>query len=59
MSLYVSLCDIVLVWLKDLRRRLRYLSHLPLTCEFVMAELDLHPPIISQSVLDTFRGSLP
>jgi len=22
-----------------------------------MAELDLHPPVISQSVLDTFRGS--
>jgi len=43
---------------QELRRRLRYLSHLPLTCEFVMAELDLHPPIVSQQVLDILRGKL-
>lgn len=60
-SVYVSRCmcqcnaiDVV----QELRRRLRYLSHLPLTCEFVMAELDLHPPIISQQVLDILRGKL-
>jgi len=44
------------MFVQDLRRRLRYLSHLPLTCEFVMAELDLRPPIVSQHVLDTFKG---
>jgi len=44
--------------MQDLRRRLRYLSHLPLTCEFVMAELELRPPIVSQFVLDTFKGLL-
>lgn len=43
---------------EDLRRRLRYLSHLPLTCEFVMAELDLRPPIVSQNVLDIFKDEL-
>lgn len=43
---------------EDLRRRLRYLSHLPLTCEFVMAELDLHPPVLSQLVLDAFKDEL-
>jgi len=51
----ITLC---LVLSQDLRRRLRYLSHLPLTCEFVMAELDLRPPTVSQLVLDTFKGIL-
>ena len=52
----MSVCGVVC--LKDLRRRLRYLSHLPLTCEFVMAELALQLPIVSQYVLDTFKGLL-
>jgi hypothetical protein len=43
---------------EELRRRLRYLNHLPLTCEFVMAELDLQPPLLSPQVLALFKDEL-
>lgn len=43
---------------EDLRRRLRYLCHLPLTCQFELAEIDLKPPIVSQEVLTSFRDQL-
>ncbi|XP_076282228.1 E3 ubiquitin-protein ligase RNF10 [Lasioglossum baleicum] len=43
---------------EDLRRRLRYLCHLPLTCQFELAEIDLQPPIISQEVLTSFQDQL-
>jgi len=41
---------------EDLRRRLRYLGHLPLTCEFYVAELVLKPPVVSQDTLREFQG---
>lgn len=43
---------------EDLRRRLRYLCHLPLTCQFEVAEIELKPPIISQEVLYSFQDQL-
>ena len=44
--------------IQDVRGRYRYLSHLPLTCEFVPCELDLRPPILSQRhIQDILRGS--
>lgn len=42
---------------EDLRRRLRYLCHLPLTCQFEVAEIELKPPIVSEEVLFSFRGN--
>lgn len=41
---------------EDLRRRLRYLCHLPLTCQFEIAEIELLPPLVSQNVLQQFHG---
>ncbi|XP_043787234.1 RING finger protein 10 isoform X2 [Apis laboriosa] len=43
---------------EDLRRRLRYLCHLPLTCQFEVAEIELKPPIVSEEVLFSFRDQL-
>ncbi|ESO04424.1 hypothetical protein HELRODRAFT_191771 [Helobdella robusta] len=37
------------------RDRLRYLNHLPLSCEFKLVELDLRPPIISKDAYDVFE----
>lgn len=42
--------------LQEIRRRHRYLAHLPLTCEFSICELALQPPIVSKETLDTFAG---
>lgn len=39
-----------------MRRRHRYLAHLPLTCEFSICELALQPPILSKETMDTFAG---
>ncbi|KAG8012244.1 RING finger protein 10 [Nibea albiflora] len=43
---------------QEIRRRHRYLAHLPLTCEFSICELSLQPPIISKETLDTFADDL-
>ncbi|KAK7087298.1 hypothetical protein V1264_021369 [Littorina saxatilis] len=43
---------------QDIRQRLRYLSHLPLTCEFQVAEVKLEPPVVSQETLRRFAGPL-
>ncbi|TMS03254.1 RING finger protein 10 [Larimichthys crocea] len=43
---------------EEIRRRHRYLAHLPLTCEFSICELSLQPPIISKETLDTFADDL-
>lgn len=43
---------------EDVRRRHRYLSHLPLTCEFSICELNLQPPILSKETLDSFSDDL-
>jgi len=43
---------------EDVRRRHRYLAHLPLTCEYSICELELQPPIVSKETLDTFADDL-
>ncbi|XP_042193203.1 RING finger protein 10 [Callorhinchus milii] len=43
---------------EDVRRRHRYLSHLPLTCEFSICELALKPPVVSKETLDAFSDDL-
>ncbi|ELU04068.1 hypothetical protein CAPTEDRAFT_178155 [Capitella teleta] len=43
---------------EDLRHRLRYLSHLPLSCEFIVAELALKPPLLSDGTLEFFAVEL-
>uniref|UniRef100_UPI00398F2EB0 E3 ubiquitin-protein ligase RNF10 isoform X1 n=1 Tax=Pristiophorus japonicus TaxID=55135 RepID=UPI00398F2EB0 len=43
---------------EDVRRRHRYLCHLPLTCEFGICELALKPPVISKETLDAFSDDL-
>nr|XP_061804672.1 E3 ubiquitin-protein ligase RNF10-like [Nerophis lumbriciformis] len=43
---------------EEIRRRHRYLSHLPLTCEFSICELALQPPILSKETMDTFADEL-
>uniref|UniRef100_A0A8C5FZM8 E3 ubiquitin-protein ligase RNF10 n=1 Tax=Gouania willdenowi TaxID=441366 RepID=A0A8C5FZM8_GOUWI len=43
---------------EEIRRRHRYLAHLPLTCEFSICELALQPPILSKETLDTFSDDL-
>ncbi|KAM6944736.1 E3 ubiquitin-protein ligase RNF10 [Lycodopsis pacificus] len=43
---------------EDIRRRHRYLAHLPLTCEFSICELVLQSPILSKETLDTFADDL-
>ncbi|BHF58812.1 RING finger protein 10 [Sparganum proliferum] len=42
----------------DLRRRYRYLSHLPIGRPFYFVELDLQPPTVSQKTLDEMSGLL-
>lgn len=42
---------------EDLRRRLKYLRHLPITCQFEVAEIELKPPIVSEEVLSSFQGN--
>ena len=43
---------------EELRRRFRYLRHLPLTCEFAICELDLKPPVVSWQTLKCFKDDL-
>uniref|UniRef100_A0A3B3QUY3 E3 ubiquitin-protein ligase RNF10 n=1 Tax=Paramormyrops kingsleyae TaxID=1676925 RepID=A0A3B3QUY3_9TELE len=43
---------------EEVRRRHRYLSHLPLTCEFSICELALQPPVLSKETLDIFADEL-
>lgn len=38
----------------ELRRKLRYLRHLPLTCEIQVVELQLEPPLVTQATLEHF-----
>lgn len=41
---------------EDLRKRLRYLCHLPLTSQFEIVEIDLQPPYVSEEILKEFEG---
>lgn len=43
---------------EDLRKRLRYLGHLPLTCEFQVVELAIKPPILSKETLKFFSEDI-
>lgn len=40
----------------ELRKRYRYLAHLPISCEFVICELMLRPPILSKQTIHNFMG---
>ncbi|CAG5120835.1 unnamed protein product, partial [Candidula unifasciata] len=40
---------------EDVRKRLRYLNHIPLTCEFHVVELKFQPPLISRETLQHFQ----
>lgn len=42
----------------QLRKRLRYLQHLPVTAQFEVAEIDLLPPLVTQDTLDAFKGKV-
>lgn len=44
--------------LQDVRQRHRYLSHLPLTCEFSICELALQPPVVSKETLEMFSDDI-
>ena len=43
---------------EDLRRRVRYLCHLPLTSQFEVAEIELKPPTVSEEVLSSFHDQI-
>ncbi|GLV32458.1 uncharacterized protein CBL_00832 [Carabus blaptoides fortunei] len=43
---------------EELRRRLRYLQHLPVTCQFEIAEIQLRPPVINKETLDNFHDQI-
>lgn len=43
---------------EDVRQRHRYLSHLPLTCEFSICELALQPPLVSRETLEIFSDDI-
>nr|KAG5689372.1 hypothetical protein BaRGS_019746 [Batillaria attramentaria] len=43
---------------EGIRKRLRYLSHLPLTCEFQVVEVALKPPVVSEQTLRTFADEI-
>ncbi|KAH8347505.1 hypothetical protein KR059_011972 [Drosophila kikkawai] len=40
------------------RRKFTCLGHLPLTCQFSVVEVELHPPIVSGGILKLFREDL-
>ncbi|XP_068094793.1 E3 ubiquitin-protein ligase RNF10 [Hyperolius riggenbachi] len=43
---------------EEVRRRYRYLCHLPLTCEFSVCEMALGPPAVSQETLAYFADEV-
>lgn len=43
---------------EEIRRRFRYLNHLPITCEFALCELALEPPTVSGAILDYYHDEL-
>lgn len=42
---------------EELRKRLRCLQHLPITCQFEIAEIQLQEPIINKETLQFFKGN--
>ena len=43
---------------QELRGRFRSLSHLPLTCELALCEMDLKPPTVSHATLKQFSDEI-
>ncbi|XP_058800083.1 E3 ubiquitin-protein ligase RNF10 [Phymastichus coffea] len=43
---------------EELRSRMRYLRHLPLTSVFEIIEIDLQPPTVSENVIAYFEGQI-
>ncbi|XP_055382557.1 RING finger protein 10 [Condylostylus longicornis] len=43
---------------EDLRKKFTCLGHLPLTCQFEVIEINLEPPIVSDHVLNIFKGDI-
>lgn len=43
---------------EELRSQFRSLNHLPLTCEFQVVEVRLHPPIISPGTMHAFNDEI-
>ncbi|CAG2108018.1 unnamed protein product [Medioppia subpectinata] len=43
---------------EELRKRHRYLQHLPLTCEFRIVELEFNNELISEATLELFRAEV-
>lgn len=41
---------------EELRKRLRYLQHLPVTCQFEVAEIHLNESLLSKETVDHFHG---
>lgn len=42
----------------QLRKRLRYLEHVPITCQFEVIELDLRPPVVTPEALARFQDQI-
>ncbi|KAJ8955508.1 hypothetical protein NQ317_006104 [Molorchus minor] len=43
---------------EDLRRKFRYLQHLPLTCHFEIVEIQLNEPIVTKDTLQHFHDKI-
>ncbi|XP_968231.2 E3 ubiquitin-protein ligase RNF10 [Tribolium castaneum] len=43
---------------EELRKRLRYLQHLPVTCQFEVAEIQLKQPIVNKETLEHFNEQI-
>lgn len=43
---------------EDFRKRMKYLQHLPVTCQFEVAEINLDPTVVSSVVLSEFKDEL-
>lgn len=41
---------------EEIRKKCRYLQHLPVTCQFEVAEIHLKPPFVSRETLEQFKG---
>lgn len=41
---------------EELRKRFRCLQHLPVTCQFEVAEIQLKPPFVTKDTLAMFKG---
>ncbi|CAA9994912.1 unnamed protein product [Nesidiocoris tenuis] len=42
----------------ELRKRLKYLQHVPITCQFEVVELELAPPLVSSDAVATFHDQI-